>query len=88
MQQQDPTMIQLTPQQIEAVARSGDNPPTLFDPNTQATYVLLRKETYDELTAASQAEVEKMAGAIDWQKAREALRPPQQWFDGVEPKPF
>jgi len=83
-------MIQLTPQQIEAVAASGDNPPTLFDPNTQTTYVLLRKDAYDELTAGSvgQAEVERLAAAIDWKSAREALRPPQQWFEGDEPKPF
>jgi hypothetical protein len=84
----NPTMIQLTPQQIEAVATSGDNPPTLFDPNTQTTYVLVRKEKYDELTAGSQAEVEEMAAAINWPRAREVLRPPQQWFDGHEPKPF
>lgn len=63
-------------------------PPTLFDPNTRATYVLLRKETYDELTSGSQADVERLAGTIDWNEARKALRPPQEWFDGDEPKPF
>lgn len=81
-------MIQLTPQQIEAVATSSENPPTLLDPNTQTTYVLLRKDAYDELAASSQAEVERLAGAIDWEAARRTLRPPQQWFDGDEPKPF
>ena len=81
-------MIQLTPQQIEAVATSGENPPTLLDPNTQTTYVLLRKDAYDELAASSQAEVERLAGAIDWETARRKLRPSQQWFDGDEPKPF
>ncbi|HJT32399.1 MAG TPA: hypothetical protein VJ783_10180 [Pirellulales bacterium] len=81
-------MIQLTPQQIEAVASCGDIPPTLFDPNTRATYVLLRKETYEELTSGSQAEVERLAGTIDWNEARKSLRPPQEWFDGDEQKPF
>jgi hypothetical protein len=33
-------------------------------------------------------EVEKLAAQIDWQQAREKLRPPQSWFDGDEPKPF
>jgi PHD/YefM family antitoxin component YafN of YafNO toxin-antitoxin module len=33
-------------------------------------------------------EVEKMAARIDWDKARKTLRPPQEWFEGDEPKPF
>jgi prevent-host-death family protein len=33
-------------------------------------------------------EVEKLAAEIDWERARMTLRPPQQWFDGDEPKPF
>ena len=33
-------------------------------------------------------EVEKLAAQIDWERARQTLRPPQEWFDGDEPKPF
>ncbi len=33
-------------------------------------------------------EVAQLAGEIDWEQARRTLRPPQQWFDGDEPKPF
>jgi hypothetical protein len=33
-------------------------------------------------------EVERLAGQIDWEKARKTLRPPQEWFEGDEPKPF
>ena len=33
-------------------------------------------------------EVEELAGRIDWEAARKKLRPPQEWFDGDEPKPF
>src|SRR5206468_12084779 len=33
-------------------------------------------------------EMEKLAGQIDWDQAREKLRPPQEWFAGEEPKPF
>src|ERR1041385_856710 len=33
-------------------------------------------------------EVEKLAAQIDWVRARKTLRPPQEWFDGDEPKPF
>jgi PHD/YefM family antitoxin component YafN of YafNO toxin-antitoxin module len=33
-------------------------------------------------------EVANLAELIDWEQARKRLRPPQQWFDGDEPKPF
>jgi hypothetical protein len=33
-------------------------------------------------------EVERLAAQIDWDRARRTLRPPQEWFDGDEPKPF
>jgi hypothetical protein len=33
-------------------------------------------------------EIEKLAVQIDWDRARKTLRPPQEWFDGDEPKPF
>ena len=33
-------------------------------------------------------EVEKLAAQIDWERARATLRPPPEWFEGDEPKPF
>ncbi|HEX7377103.1 MAG TPA: hypothetical protein VF278_08320 [Pirellulales bacterium] len=81
-------MIQLTPQQIEAVAAGGDAPLTVIDPQSQTAYVLVRKDAYDDLAAASQAEVERLAASINWQSARQTLRPAQEWYDGDEPKPF
>jgi antitoxin (DNA-binding transcriptional repressor) of toxin-antitoxin stability system len=33
-------------------------------------------------------EVERLAAQIDWERARKTLRPPQEWFEGDEPKPF
>ncbi len=33
-------------------------------------------------------EVERMAAQIDWDRAQKTLRPPQEWFEGDEPKPF
>jgi hypothetical protein len=33
-------------------------------------------------------EAQRLAAQIDWQRARQTLRPPQDWFDGEEPKPF
>lgn len=81
-------MIQLTPQQVEAVTASGDLPLTVIDPQTKTAYVLVRKDAYDELAAGSQADVERLAASIDWQSARRTLRPPPEWFHGDEPKPF
>ena len=33
-------------------------------------------------------EMEQRAAQIDWEHAQKTLRPPQEWFDGDEPKPF
>jgi prevent-host-death family protein len=33
-------------------------------------------------------DVAKLVAQIDWERARQTLRPPQEWFDGDEPKPF
>jgi PHD/YefM family antitoxin component YafN of YafNO toxin-antitoxin module len=33
-------------------------------------------------------EVQKLAAQIDWKRARQTLRPPQEWLEGDEPKPF
>jgi len=38
--------------------------------------------------ALAQREVEQMAARIDWDQVRKTLRPPQEWFEGDEPKPF
>jgi hypothetical protein len=45
------TMIQLTEQQVQALAASGETPPTVVDPKTQTTYVLIRKDLYEQLAA-------------------------------------
>jgi prevent-host-death family protein len=36
----------------------------------------------------AQQEVERLAARIDWGRARRTLRPPQDWFEGDERKPF
>lgn len=43
-------MIELTEQQIQALAAGGDTPPIVVDPNTKTSYVILRKDVYDRLT--------------------------------------
>lgn len=41
-------MIELTAEQSQAIA-SGENPPVVVDPTTQTTYVLVRKDVYEQL---------------------------------------
>jgi hypothetical protein len=41
-------MIELTQQQVQAIASTA-TPPVLVDPTTKAAYVLLRQEEYEKL---------------------------------------
>jgi PHD/YefM family antitoxin component YafN of YafNO toxin-antitoxin module len=43
-------------------------------------------ELVREVLARQEAAIR--AAQIDWNQARKALRPPQEWFEGDEPKPF
>jgi hypothetical protein len=43
-------MIELTQEQVQAIGQNTGHPPTLVDPNTKSTYVLLRTEDYERLT--------------------------------------
>jgi hypothetical protein len=42
-------MIELTDQQVQAIAAAGDSPPVVFDPTTNTPYVLLRQDVYQRL---------------------------------------
>jgi hypothetical protein len=44
-------MIELTTEQRLAVARGSENPPRAVDPETHATYVLIREDVYDRFRA-------------------------------------
>jgi hypothetical protein len=43
-------MIELTEQQMQAVAAGGESPLMVVDPKTKTPYVLLRKDVYERLT--------------------------------------
>lgn len=49
-------MIELTEEQREAVAATGENPPRVVDPNTQTKYVLVREEVYDRVKRILEAD--------------------------------
>ena len=36
----------------------------------------------------TQREAEKLAASLDWDRLVKMCPPPQEWFDGDEPKPF
>ena len=44
-------MIELTPEQRQAVSRQSGSPLRAIDPDTQTGYVLIREETYDRVKA-------------------------------------
>jgi hypothetical protein len=46
---EDAMSIQLTEEQAQAVAASGEAPTILADPKTQTDYVLIRKDLYESL---------------------------------------
>ena len=43
-------MIELTEQQVQAIAAAGERPPVVVDPTSQTSYVLLRRDVYERLT--------------------------------------
>jgi prevent-host-death family protein len=43
-------------------------------------------ELFEEMLARQQAE--RLASQIDWDRLVKTNPPPQDWFDGDEPKPF
>jgi hypothetical protein len=42
-------MIELTEQQLQAIAASQETPPVLVDPKAKTPYVLLRQDVYERL---------------------------------------
>jgi hypothetical protein len=40
-------MIELTPEQARALAQASPGPPTVLDPRTQTSYVLVRQDEYE-----------------------------------------
>ena len=42
-------MLELTQQQLQALATSEESPPIVLDPATKQTYVLVRRDLYDQL---------------------------------------
>ena len=63
-------MIELTEEQRQAVQEQGGQPVQLVDPETQQTFVLLRRALYDTLTDYEDGpwtdeEMDVLAGEVD-----------------------
>jgi hypothetical protein len=54
------TMVTLTAEQREEIKRAGDEPVRIEDPETHATYVLLRAEVYEGLKLPPSSEGESL----------------------------
>jgi hypothetical protein len=76
------TMIELTEQQIQALQASDTTPPRVVNPQTKETFVLLRMEEYERLTAGgyddspwTREELQALAWEVgeraDWEDAGE-----------------
>lgn len=68
-------MIELTTEQWQAIAAAGESPPTVRDPSSQESFVLIRKELYLRLV-----------GNLDEEDCRQlepylAVLDPEDWED-------
>lgn len=68
-------MIELTEDQRQAIAADEESPPTVLDPETKTTYVLIRKEVFERLKGVLDDDVRLMSplladlDAEDWEDA-------------------
>jgi len=76
-------MIELTEEQRHAIATAGEEPPTVIDPMTRATYVLLRRELYERLKGIFEEDDARLMAPLladldpeDWEDASAYERQP------------
>jgi hypothetical protein len=89
MAKSEGAMIELTEQQRQAIAR-GEDPPTLIDPDTQAAYVLVRKEVYDRMREALYDDspwTDEEMDALAWEAGKHAGWDDMDEYDDYPKKP-
>jgi hypothetical protein len=63
--------------------------PVIVCRNGQDTLAVVPPQWLDMLQEIQgRREAEELAVRIDWSQARNTLRPPEQWLEGEEPRPF
>ena len=83
-------IIPLTEQQMQAVAASGETPPTLVDSHTQTTYVLIRKDLYERMTGEEYDDTPWTAEerhALAWEAGKHAGWEDMSDYDDEPEKP-
>jgi hypothetical protein len=77
--QEEQTMIELTDEQIHSLGTAESKPPRAVNPHTNETFVLLRVDEYERLTAAdyddspwTRDELEALAWETSERREREA----------------
>jgi len=83
-------MIQLTPEQHEALSTKGPAPVRAIDPTTKAEYVLVRAEVYDRISAMFSEEdgwIRDAPGAAMEVFARDGWDDPRMdVYDSLDPR--
>jgi hypothetical protein len=83
----EPAMIELTDDQIRLLNTPSGAPPRVRNPRTQETFVLLRVEEYESLTAADYDDslwTREELEALAWERVKD-----EDWdeFDDLPEKP-
>src|SRR3954452_18390976 len=83
----DPRAAQEYSDVLTRVAR--DRQPVIVRRNGEDLAAVIPLEHLELLREVlARQEVERLAAQIDWDRARQTLRPSQAWFEGDEPKLF
>jgi alpha-D-ribose 1-methylphosphonate 5-phosphate C-P lyase len=83
----EPTMIELTDDQIRVLSTPAPNPPRVRNPRTQETFVLLPVEEYERLTAPEYDDspwTREELEALAWERIKD-----EDWpeYDSLPEKP-
>jgi prevent-host-death family protein len=84
---EEPQAVQEYAEVLSRVAREGQPVIVTRGGAEVAAVVPLEQWAFLRELLARQG-AERLAREIDWDRAVQTLRPPQDWFDGDEPKPF
>lgn len=83
-------MIELTPQQCQSLADSGPGPTTVVNPTTNETYVLLRRDLYEQLASEPYDDspwTEEEMELLAWEAGRVAGWEDMDEYDEYEKNP-
>ena len=83
-------MIELTEQQVQALANSDATPPRVVNPRTKETFVLLRVEEYEQLKEEEYDDspwTSEERHALAWEAGKHAGWEDMDEYDEIPDKP-